>query len=77
MLRALPIEKVVIQELVFTDIIQGEVGVDGQEQGAVDRHQLEPLQARLQAGQLLRPRLLQPVHVGLEAKEGTFGEMEG
>lgn len=71
--NTLPEEKGATQELSGADVFQRKLRVDDQEQNAEDGYQLQPLQARLQARQRPRARLLQPIGISLETEERTFG----
>lgn len=75
--ETVPEKEVFLQEVVGANVSQRKPRVDGQEQSAVDGHQLQTLQARRHAGQHLWVRLPQPISVRLESKEGAFGEDGG
>lgn len=69
-----PEKEVLFQEGLSANISQRKQPVDGQEQSAVERHQLQSLQARLRARQHLWVWLPQPISIRLESKKRAFGE---
>lgn len=75
--KKLPEEKVLVQELLITNVSQWKHRVDSQEKSTVDGYQLQTLHTWHPARQHLWVRLPQPISVCLESKKWAFREIDG